>query len=308
MPLDFCQLIFSLLLFYYFFFFFQSFFSLFKAHSWEKNKTRRDRNIDDLGWNRHPNSPQKQPYCKHKLTFHNRTSFLESTFFFFSFLFFFLCLMFVPEQAGSPGGGSPTAAVLCPQRHGSVSVQEDGGRTLHRADSRRRRAGHREPAAALVAHRPCLLLVDGLLIRLQHLLQRQFSGIGQVPRLHAVRGNGYPWVSILGGAVGGSCHGCSTVKPILHLFTAEAIDASTHSCPTSPLPPAQLRVINAAPWRRRRLKRYFRKDHFKVKARRTAMTNSRQNSSKSSPTRDHNKLVFCTVAISVIITALATIL
>lgn len=128
---------------------------------------------------------------------------------------------------------SPTA-VACPQCYGSVPAQEDGGRSLYRADSCCWQAGHPEPAAALVAHRPCLLLVDGLLIRLQHLLQRQFPGLGQVPRLYAVRGNGYPWVSILGCSAGGSCHGGDTVKPILHLLNTEAIDAIRTLLSTSP--------------------------------------------------------------------------
>lgn len=129
-----------------------------------------------------------------------------------------VCARAAPQRGRlSRSPGSPTAVARHPQGHGSVPVQEDGRWTLHRADSCRGRAGHPEPAAALVAHRPCLLLVDGLLVGLQHILQRQFPGLGQVPRLDALRGHGYPWVSILGGSLGGSCHGGGTVKPILHL-------------------------------------------------------------------------------------------
>lgn len=104
-------------------------------------------------------------------------------------------------------------------------MEEDGGRVLHPADSPCRRAGHPEPAAALVAHRPCLLLVDGLLVGLQHLLQRQFPGLRQVPGSVAVRGGGHPWVPILAASVSGSGHGCDAVEPILYSASTGAIDA-----------------------------------------------------------------------------------
>lgn len=126
----------------------------------------------------------------------------------------------------------PTVVVLLPQRHGSVPVQEDGGGLLHPAGRGRRRAGQPQPAAALVAHRPCLLLVDGLLVGLQHLLQRQFPGLGQVPRLAAVRAGGYPpRVPVLGGSAGESGHDCDGAEPIVHSsLDAEAMCVYVFVC------------------------------------------------------------------------------
>lgn len=121
-------------------------------------------------------------------------------------------------------GSCPTVVPgLILQRHGSVLVQQDGGRVLHPADSPGRRAGHPEPAAALVAHRPCLLLVDGLLVGLQDLLQRQLPGLGQVPRLSAVRGGGYTGLTVLGASGGGSSHDCDVAEPMLHSVSTGAI-------------------------------------------------------------------------------------
>lgn len=107
--------------------------------------------------------------------------------------------------------------MLLLQRHGSVPVQEDGGELLQPASRGRRRAGQPQSAAALVAHRPCLLLVDGLFVGLQHLLQRQFPGLGKIPRLAAVRAGGYsPRVSFLGGSAGESSHDCDGAEPIVY--------------------------------------------------------------------------------------------
>lgn len=129
--------------------------------------------------------------------------------------------------------------MLLLQWHGSVPVQEDGGGLLHPADRGHRRAGQPQPAAALVTHRPCLLLVDGLLVGLQHLLQRQFPGLGQVPRLAAVRAGGYsPRVPVLGGFAGESSHDCDGAEPIVYLsLDAKAMCVGVFVCVCVAAPP-----------------------------------------------------------------------
>ncbi|TNN29026.1 hypothetical protein EYF80_060827 [Liparis tanakae] len=100
----------------------------------------------------------------------------------------------------------PTVAP--PQGHGPVPVQQQGGRVRQPAAGSPG-AGRPQPAAALVAHGPRLLLVDGLLVGLQHLLQRQF------PRLRALSGGRYPRAPVLRApaAVAGSGHGRAARSP-----------------------------------------------------------------------------------------------
>lgn len=77
-------------------------------------------------------------------------------------------------------------------------------------------ARHSQPAAALIAHRPSLLLVNGLLVGFQHFFKRQFPGFGEVPGLTPLRRDRHSGIAFLSASAGGSGHDCGTSKSILY--------------------------------------------------------------------------------------------
>lgn len=105
------------------------------------------------------------------------------------------------------------------QRYGPISVKEYWRWIFHLVNWSvfcPVQARHSQPAAALVAHRPSLLLVYGLLVRFQHFFKRQFPGFCEVPGLGPFRRDWHSRIAVLSASVGGSGHDCGTSKSILY--------------------------------------------------------------------------------------------